>query len=207
MSVTRSAALRKEAPLEAHADGSVSRGKPAESVARVSMPPSIENASRHVTGVFSAMLEEAGVPLASQRIWYAAIGDRPRGPFSAAELVILTEKGKVRPSTLLWKSGMTDWNDVATLLDASSDVVFLEQPMGARRRREALAQEQARAEHQANVLSIPPAAVAPTPPPAPVHASAHSPWMWAAAIAVVGASIALAWPALSLVIARTLAVR
>src|SRR5581483_10804150 len=45
--------------------------------------------NRQVTGLFFPELEAMNAKSSSSRIWYAAIDARPRGPFSASEMVSL----------------------------------------------------------------------------------------------------------------------
>ena len=45
--------------------------------------------------------------------WYYADGDQQRGPVTDAELAGLIESGVVRPETLVWRDGMTDWRPLA----------------------------------------------------------------------------------------------
>jgi predicted Zn finger-like uncharacterized protein len=87
-----------------------------------------EGASRDVTGVFMPMLAsvEAPVTEASERVFFAALDGRSRGPFTAKEMLTLADKGRLRSSTLVWRAGASGWRpiklvteyDVSWLLDA-----------------------------------------------------------------------------------------
>jgi|GEM_PF-1154817 len=93
--------------------------------------------SRAVTGVFDGVLagslEAPGPDATAQasstkrtRVWFCAIEGRPRGPYTADELLLLAHKGRIRSSTLLWRPSSEVWQplrrfsgfDVAWLLDA-----------------------------------------------------------------------------------------
>jgi predicted Zn finger-like uncharacterized protein len=106
-------------------------------------PPSIAEASRHVTGVFQMMLEDAAVAPAVVRVWYAAIGGRTRGPFSPAEMLTLARRGKLRRTTLLWRGGMESWAALEQV--PSHEAPGLTAAVLERRAREAQAQQQAAA--------------------------------------------------------------
>lgn len=104
--------------------------------------------TRDVTGLFFTDLEtlqREGKPVAS-RVWYAAIGQRPRGPYSASEMISLAQKGKVRDGTLVWRPGFASWKRVKDG-DAGSteDLSWLRNIVSARLRRERDAEERARA--------------------------------------------------------------
>lgn len=92
--------------------------------------------SREVTGIFAGILANAEAPDlpsvssnagARKRVWFCAIDGRARGPYSADEMLALAQKGKVRPSSLIWRPGAQGWKplrdvdafDVAWLLDAA----------------------------------------------------------------------------------------
>lgn len=104
--------------------------------------------TRDVTGLFFTDLEtlkREGKPVAS-RVWYAAINQRPRGPYSASEMISLAQKGKLREGTLVWRPGFASWKRVKDG-DAGSaeDLSWLRNIVSARRRRERDAEERARA--------------------------------------------------------------
>jgi predicted Zn finger-like uncharacterized protein len=87
-----------------------------------------EGASRDVTGVFMPMLASIDAPAseASERLFFAALDGRSRGPFTAKEMLTLADKGRLRSSTLVWRAGAAGWRplklvseyDVSWLLDA-----------------------------------------------------------------------------------------
>lgn len=101
---------------------------------------------RQVTGLFFPELEELknrGEKNAG-RVWYAAIGNRPRGPFSASEMMSLAEKGKVRDSTLVWRPGFSSWKKVKHGESGTAeDLSWLRKLVLARKLREMDAQERA----------------------------------------------------------------
>lgn len=104
--------------------------------------------TRDVTGLFFSDLEtlkREGKPVAS-RVWYAAIGNRPRGPYSASEVISLAQKGKVRESTLVWRPGFATWKRVKDGdAGTAEDLSWLRNIVSARLRREREAEERARA--------------------------------------------------------------
>jgi hypothetical protein len=107
-------------------------------------PPSIAEASRHVTGVFQMMLEQARdeAPTAVH-LWYAAIGGRTRGPFSPAEMVMLARRGKLRRTSLLWRAGMESWSALEQVDNAETPGLLA--AVHERRAREEAAQKTAQA--------------------------------------------------------------
>lgn len=104
--------------------------------------------TRDVTGLFFSDLEtlkREGKPVAS-RVWYAAIGNRPRGPYSASEVISLAQKGKVREGTLVWRPGFATWKRVKDGdAGTAEDLSWLRNIVSARLRREREAEERARA--------------------------------------------------------------
>ena len=48
-------------------------------------------------------------PGAEQRIWFLYMNNAQYGPFSASEVHMMVEAGRVNENTYLWKKGMTDW--------------------------------------------------------------------------------------------------
>ncbi len=47
--------------------------------------------------------------MSSEPIWYYADGEHQRGPVTVADLKRLIDIGRVRPTDLVWHSGMEDW--------------------------------------------------------------------------------------------------
>lgn len=112
--------------------------------------------SREVTGIFMGMLASVeggiegldGLELESgvesdtssaptkkkSAVFYAAIEGRARGPYSAKEMLMLAEKGKIRAGTLLWKPGASGWKPLKHVEDF--DVAFLLDAVRTRKRRE-----------------------------------------------------------------------
>lgn len=103
--------------------------------------------TRDVTGLFFSdldTLKREGKPVAS-RVWYAAISNRPRGPFSASEMISLAQKGKVRESTLVWRPGFGTWKQVRDgYAGGAEDLSWLRNIISARLRREQDAELRAR---------------------------------------------------------------
>jgi len=95
-------------------------------------------ASRDVTGIFLPMLATLDVPAQqkeqSNRLFFAAIDGRSRGPFTAREMVMLAEKGKVRASTLMWRAGASGWKPLRSVTEF--DVGWLQDAVRRRKRRE-----------------------------------------------------------------------
>lgn len=101
---------------------------------------------RNVTGFFFPELEELKKlgQQTSSRLWYVAIGDRPRGPFAAAEVISLAEKGKVRDSTLVWRPGFGSWKRVKSgVAGSAEDLSWLHNVVQQRKVREREAQLEA----------------------------------------------------------------
>jgi hypothetical protein len=48
-------------------------------------------------------------PGPEQRIWFLYMNNAQYGPFSASEVHLMAEAGRVNEATYLWKKGMTDW--------------------------------------------------------------------------------------------------
>ena len=95
-------------------------------------------ASRDVTGIFLPMLATLDVPEQhkehSNRLFFAAIDGRSRGAFTAREMVMLAEKGKVRANTLMWRSGASGWKPLRSVTEF--DVGWLQDAVRRRKRRE-----------------------------------------------------------------------
>lgn len=104
--------------------------------------------TRDVTGLFFSdldTLKREGKPVAS-RVWYAAIGNRPRGPYSASEIISLAQKGKLRDSTLVWRPGFSAWKRVKDgYAGSAEDLSWLRNIVSARLRRERDAEARAQA--------------------------------------------------------------
>lgn len=128
-------------------------GVPAELSASGVFRP-MPGVNRQVTGLFFPELEElkSQGKNTSSRVWYAAIQNRPRGPFSAAEMIALAERGKVRDSTLVWRPGFSSWRKVKHGEQGTpEDLSWLRKPVLARKLKEMDA-----AEHQAQRMGIQP---------------------------------------------------
>lgn len=108
----------------------------------------LEGVNRQVTGLFFPELDELqreGKPV-STRVWYAALGGRPRGPYSASEVITLAQKGKVRDATLVWRPGFAAWKRVQDGdAGTAEDLAWLKNIVTARKMREREADERAKA--------------------------------------------------------------
>jgi predicted Zn finger-like uncharacterized protein len=104
---------------------------------------------RDVTGIFLPMMANVddapslkparSAPANSARakksdVFYAAIEGRARGPYAAAEMLMLAQKGKIRASTLVWKPGCSGWKPLKHVVDF--DVALLLDAVRTRKRRE-----------------------------------------------------------------------
>jgi hypothetical protein len=112
----------------------------------------LEGVQRNVTGFYFPEIEELKRhgKQTSSRIWYAAIdgsdgrGARPRGPFSASEMVELAHKGKVRDATLVWRPGFGGWKRVKHgEAGTSEDLSWLKNVVTQRKVREREAEREA----------------------------------------------------------------
>ncbi|MBI1947963.1 MAG: zinc-ribbon domain-containing protein [Deltaproteobacteria bacterium] len=132
--------------------------------------------TRDVTGLFFSdldTLKREGKPVAS-RVWYAAIGNRPRGPFSASEIISLAQKGKVREATLVWRPGFSAWKRVKDgYAGGSEDLSWLGNIVSARQRRERDAEERAAARGIASLQVTRTSAG-----PRSLHGSVHGSAVW-----------------------------
>lgn len=114
--------------------------------------------NRQVTGLFFPELEEleerkSRGQSAASRVWYAAIDNRPRGPFSATEMMGLAEKGKIRDATLVWRPGFSSWKKVKHgEAGTAEDLSWLRKIVLARKLREMDAQE--RAQQRLGILPV-----------------------------------------------------
>jgi hypothetical protein len=101
---------------------------------------------RQVTGLFFPELDQLqveGKPTSS-RVWYAAIDARPRGPFSATEMMSLAERGKIRDATMVWRPGFASWKKVRNGdISTGEDLSWLRKIVLARKLREIDAAERA----------------------------------------------------------------
>lgn len=89
---------------------------------------------RQVTGVFLPLLSSAEAAREGTAHFWAAIAGRSRGPFTARELVMLAEKGKVRAGTLLWRPGASAWRPLKDVTEF--DVAWLRDAVARRKMRE-----------------------------------------------------------------------
>ncbi|MCP4504297.1 MAG: DUF4339 domain-containing protein [Deltaproteobacteria bacterium] len=95
---------------------------------------------REVTGMHLSQISGE-----KEKVWYAAIAGKSRGPFCKKELVRLAEKGKVRGSTLVWRPGFSDWTRVRARSRVNNpELLWLRDVVVSRKRRERLAQAEAK---------------------------------------------------------------
>ncbi len=143
--------LQRETSPQVHDDGMPA----ALSASGVYRP--LPGVQRQVTGLFFPELDElqAEGKLVSSRVWYAAVDSRPRGPFSASEMVSLAEQGKIRESTLVWRPGFSTWKQVRHADDGGrEDLGWLRKIVKARKLRERDAQRRAEALHGIKPVSL-----------------------------------------------------
>ncbi len=130
----------------------------------------VPGVTRDVTGLFFSdldTLKREGKPVAS-RVWYAAINNRPRGPYSASEMISLAQKGKVREATMVWRPGFGTWKRVRDgYAGGAEDLSWLQNIISARLRREREAELRARA-HGIAALNV----TRTSSGPRPTHGSA-----------------------------------
>lgn len=48
--------------------------------------------------------------------WYYAAGSEQRGPLNDADMVAMVREGVIRPETMIWQQGMTDWQPAQEVL-------------------------------------------------------------------------------------------
>lgn len=60
---------------------------------------------------------------ASDKPWFVGVGDKPKGPLSAAAVEKMIEKGEVDGATLAWQDGMADWQPLSQIARFRSLVV------------------------------------------------------------------------------------
>ena len=102
--------------------------------------------NRQVTGLFFPELDQLSLEgkVTSSRVWYAAVDGRPRGPFSASEMLSLAERGKIRDATMCWRPGFGSWKKVRHgEASSNEDLSWLRKVVLARKLREMDAQERA----------------------------------------------------------------
>lgn len=102
--------------------------------------------NRQVTGLFFPELDRLTLEgkQTTSRVWYAAVDGRPRGPFSASEMMGLAERGKIRDATLVWRPGYPSWKKIRHGdAPGSEDLSWLRKVVLARKLREMDAQERA----------------------------------------------------------------
>jgi predicted Zn finger-like uncharacterized protein len=93
--------------------------------------------------VAGAFLATAALPStassSSPRVWFCALEGRARGPYTAAELVRLAGKGRVRSSTLLWRPGSGGWAPLHRFV--AFDVSWLREAVRQRKQHEIAAEQ------------------------------------------------------------------
>jgi hypothetical protein len=47
--------------------------------------------------------------------WFVGVGDKPKGPLTAAAVEKLIAKGEINGDTLAWQDGMADWQPLSTI--------------------------------------------------------------------------------------------
>jgi predicted Zn finger-like uncharacterized protein len=117
---------------------------------------------RQVTGVFLPLLSSAEAAREGTAHFWAAIAGRSRGPFTARELVMLAEKGRVRAGTLLWRPGASAWKPLKEITEF--DVAWLRDAVARRKVREREAAAAALAQRGIAPIHIERHTVRATPP-------------------------------------------
>lgn len=51
--------------------------------------------------------------------WYYAAGSEQRGPLNDADMIAMVSEDVVRPETMIWQQGMTDWQPAHAVLPAN----------------------------------------------------------------------------------------
>lgn len=118
--------------------------------------------ARQVTGVFLPLLSSAEAAHEGTAHFWAAIAGRSRGPFTARELVMLAEKGRVRAGTLLWRPGASNWKPLKEITEF--DIAWLRDAVARRKRREGEAAAAALAQRGIAPIRIERQTVRATPP-------------------------------------------
>jgi predicted Zn finger-like uncharacterized protein len=124
--------------------------------------------ARQVTGVFLPLLSSTTSAHEGTAHFWAAIAGRSRGPFTARELVMLAEKGRVRAGTLLWRPGASAWKPLKEITEF--DVAWLRDAVARRKVREQEAAAAALAQRGISPIRIERQTVRPTLPPLPADA-------------------------------------
>lgn len=52
--------------------------------------------------------------------WYYALGDERKGPVADLEFQLLAQQGTIKPDTLVWREGMSDWQPWSRVSTASA---------------------------------------------------------------------------------------
>lgn len=98
-------------------------------------------------------------------IWFAALGGKPRGPYTAKEMQRLAEQGRVRGSTLVWGPSLNEWSQVRSRTGEKRELAWLRDVVIARKHSERAAQNRAQEVHGITRLQLEPQQVRSTPPP------------------------------------------
>lgn len=170
MAVTATALPQASARVAAPTT-SLTTGVMANPFAGVALPESMaagDGAERGVTGVFLSLLSSAESAGEGTAHFWAAIEGRSRGPFTARDLVMLAEKGRVRAGTLLWKPGASAWKPLKEITEF--DVAWLRDAVARRKVREQEAATAALAQRGIAPIRIERQTVGPTLPPLPADA-------------------------------------
>ena len=70
----------------------------------------------------SAVTPSAPPPLPHEQQWHVAINNQVSGPFGRAELVTLAQQGSLNADSLVWVSGMDNW-DTAKQVDYINEII------------------------------------------------------------------------------------
>lgn len=143
--------------------------------ANVALPAGVGSGgggSREVTGIFLPLLSSVEEKRDGVAHFYAAIAGRSRGPFTARELVMLADKGKIRAGTLLWRPGASGWKPLKHITEF--DVAFVKDAVIRRKLREQEAESAALRRRGITPIRLERRTV--SMPPLPADAAAGDRW-------------------------------
>lgn len=120
------------------------------------------------SGIFRSLTGVHLSPAAAKKdraIWFAALGGKPRGPYTAKEMKRLAEQGRVRGSTLVWGPSLNEWSQVRSRTGEKRELAWLRDVVIARKHHERAAQNRAQEVHGITRLQLEPQQLKSTPPP------------------------------------------
>lgn len=137
----------------------------------------IHGVAREVTGVHFQQprrreKKKATPQAGGDRVWFAAIGGKPRGPYNELELRVLAEQGRLRGRTRVWCPAYTGWMRVRSRDEEAPGLDWLREVVVERKRAERRATDRAREELGIRTLTLDNRDVPAVPPPLPADADA-----------------------------------